>query len=102
MSKKENRCHCGTGHKITCPQCSKLKMVILLKNGNSHLKYKTSHTTYANPVWYNHLSKNNKTINTLINSMYKRFQKSKYANATNKLMFFDNQTKQHITTIVTA
>jgi len=76
-------------------------MVILLKNGNNHLKYKQTRGTYANPVWYNHLSKNRKAQNVLVNAMYQRFEKSNYKGATNKLMFYDNQTKAHITTIVT-
>ncbi|WP_348716379.1 hypothetical protein [Tenacibaculum sp. 190130A14a] len=101
MSKKENKCQCGAGYKITCYRCSLVKMVMLLKNGNNHLKYRTANNSYANPVWYNHLSKNNKPVNTLVNAMYKRFQKSKYTGVTNKLMFYNNQTKQHITTIET-
>ena len=76
-------------------------MVILLKNGNNHLKYKQANGRYANPVWYNHLSKNHKAQNVLVNAMHKRFEKSKYNGATNKLIFYDNQTKADITTIVT-
>ena len=74
-------------------------MVILLKNGNNHLKYKQITGNYVNPVWYNHLSKNRKGQNILVNAMRNRFEKSIYKGATNKLMFYDNQTKAHITTI---
>lgn len=100
MSKKANQCTCGMNYKFTCPQCSVVRMVIMLKNGNTHLKYKQTKGIYANPAWYNHFSKNSKPTNVIINGMYKRFLKSKYANVTNKLMFYDNQTKQHISTIV--
>lgn len=96
---KQTKCNCGADNKITCPKCSKIKMVMLLKNGNNHLKHRRSNGRYANPVWYSHLSKNRKPKNVLINSMYQRFEKSNYKPYTNKLMFFDNQTKQHLTSV---
>ncbi len=92
--KNEVKCNCGKGNKITCSKCSKLKMVILLKNGFEHLK-----TNGFNPVWYNHLSKNNKPDTTLINAMFRRFCESIYFNKTNCLIFYDNQTKEQITKI---
>lgn len=96
---KNLKCNCGADNKITCPNCSKIKMVLLLRHGNNHLKHRQANNKYVNPVWYNHLSKNRKPINTLVNSMYRRFEKSVYKGATNQLMFFDNSTKELITTI---
>lgn len=94
------KCTCGKQEKITCPNCSVLKMVIMLKNKQHHLKYIGSTGKRSNPVWYNHLSKNRKSINELMDGMVRRFTESeaaiKYQGVTNKLMFFDNITKQLI------
>ncbi len=90
----DKKCNCGLENKITCPKCSKIKMVILLKNGNENLKFNG-----YNPVWYSHLSKNKKPDNVLINAMYRRFLSSIYNNKANCLIFYDNQTKEQITKI---
>ena len=95
--KEKSKCSCGAGNKITCPNCSKIKMVIMLKNGNTELKLKTTNNRYANPVWYSPLSKNRKPTQLIINSMYKRFEKSIYKAATNKVIFYNNFTKEFIT-----
>lgn len=97
---KNKKCTCGAENKITCPNCSELKMVILLKNGFSHLKLPTRNGyRRANPVWYNHLSKNRKDFNVLVNAMFRRFQTSKYINATNKVNFYNNATGELVTSI---
>lgn len=98
---KENittKCNCGANNKITCPNCSELKMVILLKNGFSHLKL-VSGTRKINPVWYNHLSKNRKALSILYNAMYRRFQASEYANAANMVNFYSNTTGELVVSI---
>lgn len=96
---QSKNCVCGANNKITCPNCSELKMVILLKNGFSHLKLKTRNGKSVNPVWYNHLSKNRKKANILVNAMFRRFKASKYANAANKVNFYSNTTGQLVTSI---
>lgn len=96
---KNTKCNCELANKITCPKCSTIKMVILLKNGNNHLKYYQNSRKYVSPTWYSHLSKNNKPMKLIINSMYRRFEKSKYKSVSNKLMFFDNKSKEHLKTI---
>ncbi|TDQ22776.1 hypothetical protein [Tenacibaculum caenipelagi] len=96
---QSKKCSCGANNKITCPNCSELKMVILLKNGFSHLKLNSNGGKKVNPVWYNHLSKNRKNENTLVNAMYRRFKESIYANAANKVNFYSNTTGQLITSI---
>lgn len=95
------KCVCGANNKIYCPNCSEIKMVILLKNGFSHLKISTSNSKKKfNPVWYSHLSKNRKNENTLVNAMYKRFQNAlEYTGAVNKLNFYSNTTGDLITSI---
>lgn len=96
---QSKKCSCGEKNDIYCPNCSELKMVILLKNGFSHLKHQGSGGKKVNPVWYNHLSKNRKKENTLVNAMYRRFKNSIYANAANKVNFYSNTTGKLITSI---
>lgn len=95
--KHKVKCSCGRGHKITCANCSKIKMVILLKKGNTALKYRQRGNRYVNPVWYNHLSKNGKAVPILIKGMYNRFEKSIYKEVANKVLFYDNHSKELIT-----
>ncbi len=96
---KKNQCKCGKNQKITCATCSAVKMVILLKTGNNELKYKNGNNSYANPVWYSPIAMNGKPIQLIIDSMYNRFQKSVYNAVTNKVMFYDNFTKDIIVSI---
>ncbi|WP_271406962.1 hypothetical protein [Tenacibaculum soleae] len=96
---QSKKCNCGAKNKITCPNCSELKMVMLLKNGNNDLKISAPNGRKINPVWYNHLSKNKKAANILVNAMYRRFQQSKYAAVTNKVNFYSNTTGKLITSI---
>ena len=99
MSKENTtKCICGAENKITCPNCSELKMVMLLKHGNDHLKISNGDRKY-NPVWYNHLSKNRKNFNVLVNAMFRRFKDSKYANITNVVNFYNNATGKLVTSI---
>ncbi|MGG8495939.1 hypothetical protein ACQY1Q_05960 [Tenacibaculum sp. TC6] len=93
------KCNCGANNKITCPNCSEIKMVILLKNGYSHLKLTGNKGRKVNPVWYNHLSKNRKNANTLVNAMYRRFKDSAYSGKANKVNFYSNTTGELITSI---
>ncbi|WP_028889397.1 hypothetical protein [Tenacibaculum ovolyticum] len=93
------KCTCGANNKITCPNCSELKMVILLKNGNNDLKIAGNGGRKFNPVWYNHLSKNRKKANILVNAMFRRFEQSKYAKATNVVNFYSNRTGDLVTSI---
>ncbi|MFL0136423.1 hypothetical protein [Tenacibaculum maritimum] len=74
-------------------------MVILLKNGYSNLKIKLSNGKLVNPVWYNHLSKNRKSANVLVNAMYRRFQDSVYVGKANKINFYNNATGLLVTSI---
>ncbi|CAA0186472.1 hypothetical protein V2647_07670 [Tenacibaculum maritimum] len=93
------KCTCGAKNKIYCPNCSEIKMVILLKNGYSNLKIKLSNGKLVNPVWYNHLSKNRKSANVLVNAMYRRFQDSVYVGKANKINFYNNATGLLVTSI---
>ncbi len=88
---EKTKCNCGKNNKITCPTCSKIKMVILLNVKYRHLK-----KNGANPVWYSHLSKNRKSANVLMNAMERRFLNSEYKNKANCLIFYDNATKEEL------
>lgn len=99
MSKKEitKKCICGSENKVTCPKCSVLKMVILLKNKQQHLKLVGPTGKRSNPVWYNYLSKNRKPDDNLMRTMFRRFLScGKYTAVTNKVIFYDNQTKEQL------
>ena len=94
------KCNCGANNKIYCPNCSEVKMVILLKNGFSDLKISIQNSNRKiNPVWYNHLSKNKKNANVLVNAMYRRFQNSIYNGKANVLNFYNNASGELITSI---
>ncbi len=90
------KCVCGKNHSVSCSSCSKIRMVLLLKSGNRELKYRQKNNRYTNPVWYSPMSKNRKSVQRIIDGMYKRFEKSKYKGVTNKVMFYDNYTKELI------
>lgn len=95
---RKNKCNCTANHKVMCHKCSRIRMVMLLKKGNTSLKYK-SDKGYVNPVWYSFLSKNSKPETKIINSMEERFKNSIYHGVTNKLMFYNNATRKLIKSI---
>lgn len=98
--KTSKKCTCGAGNKIACSKCSSVKMVILLKNGNDHLKLRNSNGKRNNPVWYSILSKDGKSLKSTVNAMCRRFLDSnKYASKANALNFYDNSTKELLTTV---
>lgn len=97
--KNNTKCTCGLQNKLTCKNCSTVKMVILLKNGHNDLKNRQLNGKLVNPVWYNHLSKNNKAVNSIVTAMSRRFLNSIYADCTNKIIFYSNIDKQEIATV---
>ena len=78
------KCRCGLGKSSTCRNCSKVRMVPMLKNGNNHLKYpvdvnnKNPDKRYRNPVWYSYLK-----FNRLLKS-------PKYKGAVQLVYFYKN------------
>lgn len=54
----EIKCKCGLNNKTYCPRCSKVRMVILLKNGHENLKLTRANGDQYNPVWYSFLKYN--------------------------------------------
>jgi len=99
--KKNIQCSCAATKKLSCSNCSTIKMVLLLKNQYKHLKLEKNDGSLVNPIWYNYLSKNRKPPRTIIDTMYQRYQNSIYLGKTNCLMFFDNDTKELIHKIKT-
>lgn len=95
-TKGTSKCNCNL---IKCPNCSVIKMVIMLKNKQQHLKYIGSNGKLNNPVWYNFIKYNNKKNDFIIKGMTRRFLVSEYAAVTNKIIFYDNKTKQLLRTI---
>ena len=93
MSNKTHPIHCICSNKSqgTCPSCSRIKMVIGLKNGCEHLKKVAPDGTLVLPVQYNFYSKNRKSTNIIIDGMVNRFEKeNKLFQNTQTLLFYEN------------
>ncbi|WP_121667311.1 hypothetical protein [Mesonia aquimarina] len=91
--RNDKKCTCGKRNKIFCPVCSKIKMVILLKNGNEHLQI-IKGDRVINPVWYSILKYNRYDYNRITEKMEEAFRKSPLFSAANCLQFYltDNRT----------
>ena len=91
------KCRCGLGKSSTCRNCSKVRMVPMLKNGNNHLKYpvdvnnKNPDKRYRNPVWYSYLKFNRYDETRIAEKMLERLLKSpKYKGAVQLVYFYKN------------
>ena len=94
--------HCGCNQKNsngTCPNCSRMRMAILLKNGCDHFKSQQPSGQLVSPIWYNHYRKNRESDEQIIKAMVRRFQKSVMFQFTNVLQFYDNGSKEPIAKI---
>lgn len=88
--KNSKNCTCGRSQKVYCPQCSKVRMVILLKNGFDHHKKKVGNREY-NPVWYSFLKYNPKDVHAIAKKMEENLRKHpEYSQAANVLQFYIN------------
>lgn len=71
-------------------------MLILLKNGNDHLKYRRPNGELSNPVWYSRLKYNGKDAYKIAQKMEESVRKDpKYGPAAQVLMFFANGNRNH-------
>lgn len=96
---RSNKCQCAPQQKIMCKNCSRLKMVILLKTGNQHLKVSNG-TKNINPVWYSHISKNRKPLDVIAKAMVRRLKDTAaYTNAVNLVIFYTLEDGQEYTRI---
>ena len=87
---KPKKCNCGLENHLFCPNCSVVKMVILLKNGNNHLKTGTG-TNAKNPVWYSYLKYNRRPLEIIAIKMRDRVLKDpEYAGRIQVLQFYEN------------
>lgn len=95
--KQSIKCTCGLSNKIFCPRCSKLRMTIMLKNGNDNLKYKRANGALSNPVWYSHLKYNRmEDVYRIAQKMEERLRNfPEYAQATQCLLFYINGNRHH-------
>lgn len=85
--KESKKCSCGQSNKLYCKNCSKLRMTILLKNGNEHLKSSNG----SNPVWYSFLKYNRYDLYDIAEKMEANIRKHpEYSSSTNVLLFFIN------------
>lgn len=82
------KCLCGHKNKNgTCPNCSRIKMTILLKNGCDFLRNSNSQGKPVNPVWYSYLKHNRLSTDSIILGMLRRFTKSHYCQYTQVIQF---------------
>lgn len=82
----KNKCTCGTNAKHFCNNCSKYKMVFLLKN-----KFKSEFTA-KDLVWYSFLSKDHYSLQRIYSNMLRRYAQSQYCNKVNVIQIRDNKT----------
>lgn len=85
------KCNCGQGRKLYCNRCSKVRMVIPLKNNHDHLKIKRPNGEEANPVWYSFLKYNKKDVYSIAEKMEQKIRlHPEYKSAANVLLFYIN------------
>ena len=91
-NKARKKCSCGLANSSTCKNCSKVRMIILLKNGNDNLKFDSpSSNKKFNPVWYSYLKYNRYDENRIADKMAERVRISlKYAGKVQQLQFYRN------------
>lgn len=88
--KQPIKCTCGLEKGASCPKCSKIRMTILLKNGNDHLKLGHG-KNQRNPVWYSYLKYNRYPPERIIQKMEERLRAHpKLGSAARFLQFYYN------------
>lgn len=91
------KCGCGLQNKMYCPRCSRLRMVILLKNGNDELKETAPDGREYNPVWYSFLKYNNYELSRIAEKMEANVRKHPVlSGAANVLQFYLNGNRSHV------
>lgn len=89
------KCKCGLNNKTYCPRCSKVRMVILLKNGHENLKLTRTDGIESNPVWYSFLKYNKYDIYRISEKMEANVRKHpEFSSAANVLQFYVNGQRQ--------
>lgn len=86
------KCRCGLANSSTCKNCSKVRMTVMLKNGNDELKFKSGNSDKLfNPVWYSYLKYNRYDENRIADKMAERIKLNpKYAGKVQQLRFYRN------------
>ena len=94
--KTAQKCTCGMNRKLYCAKCSKVRMVIALKNNNDNLKIGRDDESLANPVWYSFLKYNTKDIYTISSKMEEKVRTHpELSQAANVLLFYINGDRTH-------
>jgi len=89
------KCGCGLKNDKYCPKCSKVRMVILLKNGNDNLKLTRANGEQYNPVWYSFMKYNKYEIYRIADKMAANIRKHpEFSSAANILQFYINGQRQ--------
>ena len=93
--KQSNKCTCGLGNKMYCKNCSKVRVVILLKNGHDQLKVRRGNGEEFNPVWYSFLKYNRYDVYRIAEKIEENVRKHpQYSTAANVLQFYINGQRQ--------
>jgi len=94
MPKYQLKCDCSLRNTNgTCPAHSRVKMGIMLEHGADTFKKTGTNGKLANPYWYNYMKNNNQGEENIIRGMVRRFEGDILMKFTNKLEFYDNETK---------
>ena len=86
------KCKCATKQGFSCSKCSRIKMAIMLLPENQNLKNTLSNGKRVNPCWYSPVKENNHLNEKIIKGMISRFSRTKLANFTRALHFYDTTT----------
>ncbi len=95
--KNSTKCTCGLKNTTYCPRCSRVRMVILLKNGHENLKTTNNRGAAYNPVWYSFMKYNNYDLYRITEKMEANVKKHpELKDAANVLQFYINENRSHV------
>ena len=97
--KSTKRCRCDLKKNMGqgCENCSRYKMVFLLKNSHCHLKVINKGGRICNPARWCFLKQNNRPITTVFEQMLKRFEKSELYHGSNIIVLYERGTDNALT-----
>lgn len=94
----KKKCMCGNKNKLgSCKNCSRVKMVIALKNGADDFKLTMPNGKKVNPVKYSFIKNNNQPQETICIGMHRRFMKKDVLrHVAQTLLFYSTESNQLI------
>ncbi|MFC4219037.1 hypothetical protein [Flagellimonas marina] len=94
--KPSKRCTCGNQKRDheSCPNCSRYKMVFLLRDPNSPYKVRDPKGNLVNPVFWSFLKEDKKPLEAIKKNMLERARKRPIFNHCNKIGLYDRMGNQ--------